>query len=180
MIEFALDDATPEEFDAHGMSSRILEPYRDSLTDEYTIHLASYSSEGGYTSTYVDAAFANGPVIRCATTEVGGFFNYNQKVIFCEEVLPEYAERMNQLITAALTGERRWLEETGESMEVEDTVVRWMESRSDQFSESYELARPSQSAGWVFISARFETGFEMVCRFFGASPVRVDQCIETE
>jgi hypothetical protein len=180
LIELTLEGATPEEFDEQGVSSRILEPFRGSLSDQYTIHLASYSSGGGYTSTYVDAAFSSGPVIRCATTEVGGFFNYNQKVIFCDEVLPEYAERMNQLIAAALTGEQIWLEESGQPMEVEETVVRWMESHSDRFSESYELARPSQSAGWVFISARFETGFEMVCRFYGASPVRVDQCIEAE
>jgi hypothetical protein len=180
LIEFTLNDATQAEFDAHGISGWLMEPYRNDLSEDYTIHLASYSSEMGYTSTYVDAAFADGPVIRCSTTEIGGFFSYNQRVIFCEEILPTYAEWTNQLITAALTGERVWLEDRQQPLEVEDTVVRWMESRSDQFSESYELARPSQRASWVFISARFETGFEMVCRFYGAAPVRVDQCIEAE
>lgn len=179
LVELTLAQADDATFERQGFSPTTLTPYYADMSEHYTVHLASYNNEGGFTSTYTDVAFENGPLLRCATTEIGGFFTYDQKVIFCEEILPRYAGWMNTMIGAALYGENIVLEGS-RNLQADDTVIRWMESQSERFSESYELSRPSQRAGWVFISAHFDNGFEMMCRFFGTSPVRVDQCIEVE
>jgi hypothetical protein len=178
-VALALSGAGEETFRRHGLNYFTLAAFREDLSQEYVIHLAGYRDIGGYASAQVDVVFEDGFALRCETTEVGQFLSPEHRVLFCADISKKYRGWIDDLIHAGLTDERRWVDASGHSLSVEENVVAWLQSRSDELSESYKVSRAGQQGGWVFISARFDTGFEMTCRFHGTSPVQVDQCEKT-
>ncbi len=175
-VALALSGADEEAFRQRGLNYFAIDTFYNDLSQNYLIHLAGYRDIGGYTSTQVDAVFEDGFVLRCETTEVGMFLSPEHRVLICTDISKKYAGWMDDLIHASLTGERRWIDDPMRSLSVEDDVISWLRSHNDQLSESYQATRAGQQGGWVFMSARFDTGFEMVCRFHGTSSVQIDQC----
>lgn len=153
-------------------SYRSIEPFRASLSEQYVTYFVGFSS---YTETwysaYVDAVFDNGLTLRCVTV--------GKQVVYCQDLSQKLDGWMDDLVRAGLYDERPWLDEQTQHLAVDDIVLAWLTDHAAQLSETYEVSRAGQQGGWLFMSARFDTGFEMVCRFRGTSPVVVDQCVET-
>ncbi len=163
---------SPARTKAQKASYRSIEPFREALSEQYVSHFVAFSSDTGtWYSAYVDVAFDNGLVLRCATA--------GRNVIYCDDFSQKFATWMGDLVRAGLYGERPWLEAKMRRLAVDDTVLTWLAAHRDQLSETYQASRVGQQGGWVLMSARFDTGFEMTCRFRGATPVLVDQCLET-
>ncbi|MFQ6102066.1 MAG: hypothetical protein ACE5OS_12655 [Anaerolineae bacterium] len=164
--------ASPEVTEAQEASYRSIEPFREALSEHYVSHFVGFGSDTeSWYSAYVDVIFDNGFVLRCATV--------GKNVVYCGDFSQKFAAWMGDLVHAGLYDERPWLDAKMRRLAVNDVVVAWLAAHSDQLSETYEVSRDGQQGGWVFMSARFDTGFEMVCRFRGATPVLVDQCLET-
>jgi len=177
-VALALSGADEEAFKQRGLNYFAFDTFYEALSQNYLIHLAGYRDIGGYTSAQVDVVFEDGFVLRCETTEVGLFLSPEHRVLVCTDISKKYVGWMDNLIHAGRTGERRWVDAPMRSLSVEDDVVSWLKSHGDQLSESYQVTRAGQQGGWVFMSARFDTGFEMVCRFHGTSSIQVDRCEE--
>jgi hypothetical protein len=177
-VALALSGAGEEAFKQRNLNYFAIDTFYENLSQNYLIHQVGYRDIGGYTSTQVDAVFEDGFALRCETTEVGMFLSPEHRVLICADISKKYAGWMDDLIHASLTGERRWLDDPMRTLSVEESVISWLKDHSDQFSESYQVTRMGQQGGWVFMSARFDTDLEMVCRFHGTSSVQVDQCEE--
>lgn len=156
--------------EARGLNYAVVEDFRGSFSDQFTTHLVEYNLAPPQVAC-VDAVFDNSFALRCRTL--------GKHVAFCSEVSSRFEDWMNDLIYAGLYGERRWMASPNPSLDVDDRVVRWLQGHAEQLSETYDVFRLGQHAPFVFMSARFDTGFQMTCRFRGTSPVLVDQCIET-
>jgi len=160
-----------EEAEVREIGYSAIKPFREALSKQYVSHFVAFGSDTGtWYSAYVDVAFDNSFVLRCATS--------GRNVIYCDDFSQKFAAWMDDLVRAGLYDERPWLDARMQRLAVDDTVVAWLGAHSDQLSETYEVSRAGQRGGWVFMSARFDTGFEMMCRFRGATPVLVDQCVE--
>lgn len=159
-----------EEAELRGINYASVARHRERLSDQYTIYLVEYDLDT-HEMGNVDVAFDNGFALRCLTARV--------QVGYCGPISDMYQAWMDDLIHAGLYGEQRWLNSPQNLLTVDDTVVAWLGGRNDQLSPTYEVSKASQRGAWVFMAARFDTGFEMVCRFRGVRRVLVDQCVES-
>ncbi len=158
---------TSEQAEASGFNVGAVEPFRDSFSNRFTTYLVEYDLSPPQVA-FVDAVFDDGFALRCRT--VGNI------VAFCDALSPKLEGWMDDLIHAGLRGERRWMASPDPPLVVEDRVVRWLQDHPTRLSQTYELSRAGQQGQFVFMSARFDTGFEITCRFRGTRPLTVDQC----
>jgi hypothetical protein len=175
-VALALSGAGEEAFKQRNLNYFAIDTFYENLSQNYLIHQVGYRDIGGYTSTQVDAVFEDGFALRCETTEVGMFLSPEHRVLICADISKKYAGWMDDLIHASLTDERRWLDDPMRTLSVEEDVISWLRSHTDQIGSSYQVIETGQQGGWVFMLARFDTGFEIVCRFHGTSSVQLDQC----
>lgn len=153
-------------------SYRSIKPYQDAMTDRYESHFVKFQMDTGtWDSAYIDVDFDNGFVMRCATIL--------DRVVYCDNFSQRITDWIEELVRAGLYGERPWLEADIKRLMVHESVVDWLGAHRDQLSETYEWKKQAQYADWFYISIQFDTGFEMVCRFREATPVLLDQCVET-
>jgi len=160
---------TDEEAESSGLNYFSVARHRERLSDQYTVHLVEYDLDTYYTG-LADIAFDNGFSLRCLTTA--------GQVGYCSPISDTYQDWMNELVRAGLYGERAWLNGDDPSLVVDEAVITWLNNHSDQLGETFASTRSSQHGAWIFMSARFDTGFEIECRFRGTTPVAVDQCAE--
>ena len=171
LVNLTVNGANEEMIGTRYSSYRSIEPFRESLSKRYVSHRVEFGSDTEtWYSAYVDTVFDNGFVLRCVTAE--------KHVLYCDDFSTKFVAWMGDLVEAGLYGERAWLEAKMRRLVVDDAAVDWLVVHSDQLSETYEVSRDGQQGGWILMSARFDTGFEILCRFHGAAPIVVDQCVE--
>ena len=112
--------------------------------------------------------FADGFALRCIVM--------GTRVTFCTDLEVKLDTWVKDLIHAGITGERRWLENPMKTFTVDDAVVGWLRAQGDHLAGPYTIKRLAQMNSWMLVAVRFESGFEMECRFHGAGVVDVDQC----
>jgi hypothetical protein len=143
-------------------------PDRDLISASYTLHLVDYDLEVPGQGT-VDVAFDNGFVVRC---EVSGYV-----LTGCSPISPHFEAWMGALIRERPKGgPGAELEPQAGRVFVGENVLDWLASQSDRMDGRYEISRDAQRGSWVVMSARFDTGYVLTCRFHGDSPVVVDHC----
>jgi len=151
-------------------SYRSFKPYIDYLTPNFSTQFVTFGSETGtWYSAYVDVAFDNGLVLRCAAS--------GNSVLYCENFNKRLLGWVDDLVRAGLYAERPWEETKVKRLSVDDTVIAWLDAHGELFSEDYIVMRDGQEGGWVFITIEFDTGFAMSCRLRQAAPVLIDQCV---
>jgi hypothetical protein len=160
-----------ESLNPDSIDYRTIKPFRDRLAKRYVTHFVSFGTDTeSWYSAYVDVAFDNALVLRCSVS--------GETVVHCADFSQKFNGWMGDLIHAGLTGEQRWAEDRMKLLLVDARVLAWLEDHRAQFTETYTLARTGQQGSWVFMTAQFENGFKMRCRFHGAPQVRVDRCEE--
>jgi hypothetical protein len=171
LVTLTVAGTAQELVEARGTGYRTIEPFRDLLSRQYVSHFVAFDSntENWY-SAYVDVAFDDGFVLRCATS--------GRNVLYCDDFGEKFTGWMGDLVHAGLYDERLWLDERMRRLTVDDAVVNWLAARREQLGENFQVSRDGQQGGWILMSARFDNGFEILCRFQGATPIRVDQCVE--
>ena len=172
-LDLALSGVREEQLTAESLQSsyRSVKPYLDKITEGYETHFVSFSSETGtWYSAYIEAVFLDGFVIRCVTV--------GDRLVYCDDFAKRVAGWVDQLVNNALYEERPWLDAKMRRLDVDESVIDWLAEHRDQISENYEVGRESQQSSWVYTWVRFDTGFEMVCRFRDVQPTVVDQCYE--
>lgn len=170
ILQEVLTGTSSEISDRSQMGLRSFQPYQESLQDEYELHFLGFSSAtSSWHSAYLDVTFEDGFTLRCSTS--------GEYVVYCSEIVESYVEWMSQLVASSIYGNRSWLDAKIKKLDVDETVVDWLQSNKENISDHYTLVFNGQTAAWVFYTAKFDTGFAMRCRFNGTSPVYVDNCI---
>jgi len=139
------------------------------FTPEYTLYFSGYDPrDKTFYTGYSDVVFDTGFALRCSV--IGG------RVSFCDDLSQKLDARIGQMVQAGQTGERPWLEDKMKTFNVTEDVVTWLQTHQAQLSNAYRLTITAQKGHWMFVTAQFDTGTTMTCRFSGNAIVTVDQC----
>jgi hypothetical protein len=143
--------------------------YRDLFAAAgYTLHRVSTDPET-LDRQVIDAAFDNGVVVRCRVAD--------QALLGCLPIAPEFAGWMEALVRAGLgEGSEAELASSAGQLYVGDDALSWLASQGEMMSEPYQVSRDTQRGGWVVMSARFESGYTLICDFYGDAPVVLQGC----
>jgi hypothetical protein len=143
--------------------------YRDLFAAAgYTLHRVSTDPET-LDRQVIDAAFDNGVVVRCGVLD--------QALTGCLPIAPEFAGWMEALIRAGLgEGSEAELASLAGQLYVGDDALSRLASQGEMMSEPYQVSRDTQRGGWVVMSARFESGYTLICDFYGDAPVVLQGC----
>jgi len=149
------------------------ERYGDKFTPGHTIYFSGFLGEAdALYSAYADIAFDNDFMMRCIVM--------GSRVTFCDDLETKLNTAIGDLAYAGMTGERRWMQKQMKPFTVDEDVMTWLQAfgrqHGEQLDSAYTLERITQKNSWILITAHFESGFDMVCRFHGAAVVNVDQC----
>lgn len=148
---------------------RPLLPFREKLREQYTVYFVDFGEDAeGQPLAYTDIAFDE-LVLRCAVAD--------KRLLYCDELTAQLRAWMEALVRAGLDGERAWEGAQVHPLAVDEAVVEWLTAHREQLSESYIVRPESRRGGELWMSALFDSGLRMECRFRGASPVRVDVCM---
>ncbi|HOT90897.1 MAG TPA: hypothetical protein PLJ78_13065 [Anaerolineae bacterium] len=139
------------------------------FTPRYTIHFAGFdtTTETLYAG-YSDVIFDTGFALRCLVM--------GEQVTFCDDLSAKLNLRIGQMVQAAKTGERPWLAGQMKTFSVSEEVLGWLQTHQAQLSDTYRLTITAQKGPWMYVTAQFDTGATMTCRFYGNAVVTVDQC----
>lgn len=167
LVRLAMTDAVPV---APGADSgyRALLPFREKLREQYTVHFVDFGEDAeGQPLAYTDIAL-DGLVLRCAAAD--------KRLLYCDDLTAQLRAWTDALVRAGMGGERAWEGAQVHPLTVDEAVVEWLTAHREQLSESYTMRLESRQGGQLWMSALFDSGLRMECRFRGASPVRVDVC----
>ncbi|MGC9397218.1 MAG: hypothetical protein ACP5J4_20425 [Anaerolineae bacterium] len=139
------------------------------FTPDYTIHFSGFDAAtktlyAGYSDVVFDTGFA----LRCLVM--------GDRVTFCDDLSQKLELRIAQMVQAAKTGERPWLENQMKTFAVTEDVMTWLQSHQAQLGDAYSLMIAAQKGNCMFVTVQFNTGAAMTCRFGGNAIVTVDQC----
>ncbi len=138
--------------------------WRDRFTPHYTLYRVAVDP-GTYQSATVDAAFDNGFVLRCGTSQYGG------AVAGCFDVGSEYHDMLAQFL------------KTGQApckdcqVEVLPTAARWQADNAAHLDDPIQISVIHHSGGLVVLHAAFANQPPVECRVEGADPVRLIDCV---
>ncbi|HOU13632.1 MAG TPA: hypothetical protein PKZ84_10995 [Anaerolineae bacterium] len=139
------------------------------FTPDYTVYFAGFDpTDKTFYTGYSDVVFDTGFALRCSVR--GG------QVTFCDDLSYKLEQRIGQMVRAGKTGERPWLEDKTKTFTVTEEVVTWLQSHQAQLSDVYRWTIAAQKGPWMFVTAQFDTGAALTCRFYGNTVVTVDQC----
>ena len=159
--------------EVHGLNVTEAERYGEQFTKDYAIYFTGFFAEGeALYSAYADVVFEDGLALRCIVM--------GTRVTFCTDLAVKLDTWVRDLVHAGITGEQRWLENPMKTFTVDDAVVRWLLAQGDHLAGHYTIERLAQMNSWMLVAVRFDSGFEMECRFHGAGVVDVDQCCIAE
>lgn len=143
--------------------------YQEALSPDYTISLVDVAYKP-LRAVYLDVVFTNGFTLRCSVV--------GNNILNCADVSTTYQAWMDQLVQAGRSEDIAQLQRTGYRLQMEDQVLTWLQAHQERFTGAYEISKDSRRGGWVFMSARFDSGYHVNCRFQGAAPVVLDRCNE--
>jgi hypothetical protein len=139
------------------------------FTPDYTVYFSGFDTNtdtlyAGYSDVVFDTGFA----LRCIVM--------GDQVTFCDDLSAKLDLRIGQMVQAGKTGERPWLESQMKTFNVTEDVIAWLQTHQEQLSDSYSLVITAQKGNCMFVTAQFNTGTKIECRFHGNAIVTVDQC----
>jgi hypothetical protein len=139
------------------------------FTPRYAIYFSGFdpTSKTFYTG-YSDVVFDTGFALRC--TVMG------DQVTFCDDLSQKLNLYIGQMVQAGKTGERLWLANPMKTFSVTEDVVTRLQTHREGLSDAYRLTITAQKGPWMFVTAQFDAGTTMTCRFHGNVVVTVDQC----
>ncbi|MBN2393394.1 MAG: hypothetical protein JXR84_21865 [Anaerolineae bacterium] len=139
------------------------------FTPNYTTYFSGFdTSTDTLYAGYSDVVFDTGFALRCIVM--------GDRITFCDDLSGKLDLRIGQMVQAAKTGERPWLEGRMKTFNVTEDVVAWLQTHQEQLSDTYNFMITAQKGNWMFVTAQFNTGAKMECRFHGNAVVTVDQC----
>lgn len=139
------------------------------FTPEYTTYFSGFdTSTDTLYAGYSDVTFDTGFALRCIV--MGG------RITFCDDLSQKLHLRIGQMVEAGKTGERPWLASKMKTFGITEDVMAWLQTHRERLSDSYNLTITAQNGNSMFVTAQFDTGATMTCRFSGNAVVTVDQC----
>ncbi|MBN1874217.1 MAG: hypothetical protein JXA33_08295 [Anaerolineae bacterium] len=158
---------------AQGLNKTVADRYGTNFTEPYQIHFVDFhtDTETLYTSS-VDVVFETDAAMpfamRCVVL--------GTHLSFCDDFSKRLADWMDVIVQSALTGTPQWSMDGMRALNVSEAVLVWLDTHQREFSDNYVLSYVAQRGQWILLSAQFDSGFEMVCRFHGLTPMYVDVC----
>lgn len=154
---------------AAGQNTAEVQRHGARFTPEYTIYFSGFDPrDKTFYTGYSDVVFDTGFALRCSVI--------GSRVSFCDDLSQKLNLRVGQMVQAGKTGERPWLEDKMKTFNVTEDVVMWLQTHQAQLSNTYRVTITAQKGHWMFVTAHFDTGAAMTCRFSGNAIVTVDQC----
>jgi hypothetical protein len=141
--------------------------FRDRLSHTYTLYLVT-APMGIQNTTVLDVAFDNGVTLRC--------IGVGQQVGSCRDIAQTYPGWMDQLVQAGLASDLSSLLCKTCELTVDRSVLSWLDMHRQDFTPSYAIRKERQLGGWVIMSAGFDSGHRIECRFRQAMPTVLDRC----
>ncbi|HQE92050.1 MAG TPA: hypothetical protein PLH19_04645 [Anaerolineae bacterium] len=139
------------------------------FTPRYTIYFAGFdNTTETLFAAYSDIAFDSGFALRCLV--MGG------RITFCDDLSQKLDLYIGQMVQAGKTGERPWLANPMKTFNVTEDVVTWLQTHQAELGDTYRLTVTAQKGDWMFVTAQFDAGTAMTCRFHGNAVITVDQC----
>ncbi len=139
------------------------------FTPNYTLYFAGFDpTDKTFYTGYSDVVFDTGFALRCSVR--GG------RVSFCDDLSQKLDVRIGQMVQAGKTGARPWLDDQMRTFNVTEETAAWLQSHRAQLSDAYRVTITAQKGHWMFVTAQFDAGAALTCRFSGNTIVTVDQC----
>ncbi len=163
-IQFLLDNPG---LNARPQVSETLWINRARLSRPYILYMVT-APIGIQNSAVLDVAFDRGGVLRCFAVgpQIGG----------CKDVTNAYQGWMDRVVQAGLSSDSTPLLCRTCEWTVDQPVLAWLDAHRQDFSPRYTILKERQAAGWVLMSAQFDSGRRIECRFHRAMPVILDRC----
>ncbi len=139
------------------------------FTPEYTVYFSGFDpTDKTFYTGYSDLVFDTGFALRCTVM--------TNRVTFCDDFSQKLDVRVGQMVQAGKTGTSPWLEDRMKTFNVTEEVVAWLQTHRAKLSDAYHVTITAQKGHWIYVTAQFDTGAAMTCRFSGNTIVTVDQC----
>jgi hypothetical protein len=134
---------------------------------DFVIHLVDYNADS-MGQFFFDAVFDDGTTVRCQ----GG----SASIQSCGNLSDTLQQYMENLVQSGLNQELEALRCETCDPYIEPRVIESLDDLSSNFTEKYEIFKSAQRGGTVLMVARFNTGYELTCRFRGEDPIVLDKC----
>ena len=133
----------------------------------FVIHLADYDADS-MGQFFFDAVYEDGTTVRCQ----GGSISMQS----CGDLSDMLQQQMEGLVQGGLNQKLEALRCETCDPYIEPEVIESLDNLSSNFTEKYEISKGAQRGGTVLMVARFDTGYELTCRFRGEDPIVLDKC----
>jgi len=134
---------------------------------DFVIHPVDYNAES-MDQFFIDVIYAEGITIRCQ----GG----RSSMRLCGNVSETFRQQMDHMIQSGLSRELEDLRCAECDPYIKPEVIASLYHLRSSFTENYDIIKNHQYGGAVTMIARFDTGYEMICRFRGEDPIVVESC----
>jgi hypothetical protein len=134
---------------------------------DFVIHLVDYDADS-MGQFFFDVVYGDGTTVRCQ----GG----SASMQLCGNLSDALQQQMEKLVQSGLNRELEALRCETCDPYIEPAVIESLNDLSSNFTEKYEIFKGAQRGGTVLMVARFDTGYELTCRFRGEDPIILDQC----
>jgi hypothetical protein len=134
---------------------------------DFVIHLVDYDADS-MGQFFFDAVYDDGTTVRCQ----GGSISMQS----CGNLSDTLQQQMERLVQHGLDQELEALRCETCDPYIEPGVIESLGDLSSNFTEKYEIFKGAQRGGTVLMVARFDTGYELTCRFRGEDPIVLDKC----
>jgi hypothetical protein len=134
---------------------------------DFVIHLVDYDADS-MSQFFFDAVYDDGTTVRCQGSSAS--------IQMCGNVSDTLQQQMKRLVQHGLDQELEALRCEACDPYIEPGVIESLGDLSSNFTEKYEISKGAQRGGTVLMVARFDTGYELTCRFRSEDPMVVDKC----
>jgi hypothetical protein len=134
---------------------------------DFVIHLVDYDADS-MSQFFFDAVYDDGTTVRCQGSSAS--------MQLCGNLSDTLQQQMENLVQSGLNQELEALRCETCDPYIEPGVIESLGNLSSNFTENYEIVKDAQRGGTALMVARFNTGYELTCRFRGEAPIVVDKC----
>jgi hypothetical protein len=134
---------------------------------DFIIHLVDYDADS-MGQFFFDAIYDDGTTVRCQ----GG----SASIQLCGNLFDTLQQQMERLVQHGLDQELESLRCETCDPYIEPGAIESLDDLNSNFTEKYEIFKGAQRGGTVLMVARFDTGYELTCRFRGEDPMVLDNC----
>lgn len=139
--------------------------WRKNFTLQFIQHVADYDATA-LTSVFVDVQFDNGFIWRCTSVHNG------DNLVDCLDVSVTYRDWINQFLRSGA------IKCDDCQVAISPAAAAWRAQNLGDYGEPQQMTVIHRPGRVVVVSAPLNSGGQMECRFVGAQPVVIQDCVK--